>query len=126
MSRRILLVDDDPAVLRGLSGLLRDEGYRTETAATAAEAHEALSKRDPPAAMVLDLGLSDMSGFELLEYCQQMAERFGFYERCLFHTTVERTEWDESSRRWIVHTNRGDAMRARIVSAGVSGGQISE
>ena len=50
MSRRILLVDDDPAVLRGVSGLLRDEGYRTETAATAAEAFEALS-RDPPAAV---------------------------------------------------------------------------
>ncbi len=66
MSRRILLVDDDPAVLRGLSGLLRDEGYRTETAATAAEAHEALSKRDPPAAMVLDLGLPDESGLSLL------------------------------------------------------------
>jgi len=56
VSRRILLVDDDPAVLRGVGGLLRDEGYRTETATTAAEAHEALS-RDPPAAVVLDLGL---------------------------------------------------------------------
>ena len=27
------------------------------------------------------------SGFEILEYCQNMAEKFGFYERCLFHTT---------------------------------------
>ena len=65
MSRRILLVDDDPAVLRGIGGLLRDEGYRTETAATAAEAHEALS-RDPPDAMVLDLGLPGESGLSLL------------------------------------------------------------
>ncbi len=65
MSRRILLVDDDPAVLRGVSGLLRDEGYRTETATTAAEAHEALS-RDPPDAVVLDLGLPDERGLSLL------------------------------------------------------------
>src|SRR5206468_2564015 len=65
MSRRILLVDDDPAVLRGVGGLLRDEGYRTETAATAAEAFAALS-RDPPAAVVLDLGLPDESGLALL------------------------------------------------------------
>jgi cyclohexanone monooxygenase len=36
------------------------------------------------------------SGFEILEYCQLIAEKFGFYERCLFHTTVERTVWDES------------------------------
>ena len=55
------------------------------------------------------------SGFEILEYCQQLAERFGFYDRCLFHTTVERTEWNEASRRWTVHTDRGDAMRARFV-----------
>jgi DNA-binding NtrC family response regulator len=66
VSRRILLVDDDPAVLRGVSGLLRDEGYRTETATTAAEAYEALSKRDPPAAVILDVQLPGESGLSLL------------------------------------------------------------
>jgi cation diffusion facilitator CzcD-associated flavoprotein CzcO len=55
------------------------------------------------------------SGFEILEYCQKMAERFGFYEHCLFHTTVERTVWDEATSRWTVYTDRGDAMRARFV-----------
>ncbi len=55
------------------------------------------------------------SGFEILEYCQNMAEKFGFYDHCLFHTTVEETRWDESSGRWTVITNRGDRMRARIV-----------
>ena len=55
------------------------------------------------------------SGFEILEYCQKMAEQFGFYDHCLFHTTVERTEWDEDAGRWTVHTDRGDAMRARFV-----------
>src|SRR6185437_1145588 len=55
------------------------------------------------------------SGFEILEYCQAMATRFGFYDHCLFHTTVERTEWDEATSRWTVTTDRGDAMRARYV-----------
>jgi cation diffusion facilitator CzcD-associated flavoprotein CzcO len=55
------------------------------------------------------------SGFEILEYCQRMADRFGFYDHCLFHTTVEKTEWDEDSGRWTVFTDRGDAMRARFV-----------
>jgi cation diffusion facilitator CzcD-associated flavoprotein CzcO len=55
------------------------------------------------------------SGFEILEYCQTMAERFCFYEHCLFHTTVEKTEWHEENGRWTVHTDRGDAMRARFV-----------
>src|SRR5215510_2886092 len=55
------------------------------------------------------------SGFEIFEYCQKMAEKFGFYDHCLFHTTVEKTEWDEAAGRWIVYTNRGDAMRARYL-----------
>ncbi len=55
------------------------------------------------------------SGFEILEYCQTMAERSGFYDRCLFHTTVQQTVWDEASARWTVSTDRGDKMRARFV-----------
>jgi cyclohexanone monooxygenase len=55
------------------------------------------------------------SGFEIFEYCQKMAEKFGFYDHCLFHTTVEKAEWDEDAGRWIVYTDRGDAMRARYL-----------
>ena len=55
------------------------------------------------------------SGFEILEYCQKIAETHGFYDRCLFHTTVDATEWDDEARRWTVKTDRGDAMRARFV-----------
>ena len=55
------------------------------------------------------------SGFEIFEYCQKMAARFGFYDHCLFHTTVLKTEWDEATGRWTVHTDRGDAMKARYV-----------
>ena len=55
------------------------------------------------------------SGFEILEYCQKMADKFGFYDHCLFHTTVEETTWDEATGRWTVTTNRGDRMRARFV-----------
>ncbi len=55
------------------------------------------------------------SGFEILEYCQTMARTFGFYDHCLFHTTVKDTAWDEATARWIVSTDRGDRMRARFV-----------
>jgi cation diffusion facilitator CzcD-associated flavoprotein CzcO len=55
------------------------------------------------------------SGFEILEYCQSMARQYGFYEHCLFHTTVEQTVWDEAAGRWTVFTDRGDSMRARYV-----------
>ena len=55
------------------------------------------------------------SGFEIMAYCQDMAQRFGFYDRCLFHTTVEKTNWDESTQRWTVYTDRGDTMQAKYV-----------
>ena len=55
------------------------------------------------------------SGFEIFEYCQTMAEKFDFYDHCLFHTTVEQTEWDESTKLWTVSTDRGDAIKARFV-----------
>lgn len=55
------------------------------------------------------------SGFEILEYCQKMAEKLGFYDHCLFHTTVEETAWDETTGRWTVTTDRGDNMLARYV-----------
>lgn len=54
-------------------------------------------------------------GFEIMEYCQKMAEKFNFYEHCLFHTTVEKTQWVETAGRWTVFTNRGDKIRARFV-----------
>ncbi|MGB0751865.1 MAG: flavin-containing monooxygenase, partial [Gammaproteobacteria bacterium] len=52
---------------------------------------------------------------EILEYCQAIATRYKFYEKCLFHTTVEQTVWNEDEQRWHVHTDRGDVMRARYV-----------
>ena len=55
------------------------------------------------------------AGFEIMEYCQKLAEKYGFYKQCLFHTTVESTDWDQSNERWIVKTDRGDSMRARYV-----------
>ena len=52
------------------------------------------------------------SGFEIFEYCQQMAEKFGFYDRALFHTEVTDAQWSNTDRHWTVRTNRGDTMRA--------------
>ncbi|MBV1882737.1 MAG: NAD(P)/FAD-dependent oxidoreductase [Pseudomonadales bacterium] len=54
-------------------------------------------------------------GFEIMEYCQKVAEKFKFYDHCLFHTTVENTDWDETTGRWSVTTDRGDKMRAKFV-----------
>lgn len=63
-SRHILVVDDEPQIIRGLKVILRDAGYAVETAATKQEALDAVSVR-PPDAVVLDLVLPDGSGVDV-------------------------------------------------------------
>src|SRR5437660_7359280 len=58
---RVLVVDDEPEIVRGLRIVLRDAGYAVEAASTKAEALAAVSTR-PPEALVLDLVLPDGDG----------------------------------------------------------------
>jgi cyclohexanone monooxygenase len=52
---------------------------------------------------------------EILKYCRKIGEHFGLYKDALFQTEVTEMRWDEASKRWIVKTNKGDAIRARFV-----------
>src|SRR5689334_21950924 len=61
---RILVVDDEPQIVRGLKILLRSAGYAVEAAETKAQALVELVSR-PPDALVLDLVLPDGSGVEV-------------------------------------------------------------
>ena len=63
---RILVVDDEPQIVRGLKIILRTAGYSVEAASTKSEALAALAAR-PPAALVLDLVLPDGQGVEVCE-----------------------------------------------------------
>jgi two-component system, OmpR family, KDP operon response regulator KdpE len=61
---RVLVVDDEPQIVRGLRVVLQNAGYRVEEATTKREALDALSFR-PPDAIVLDLLLPDGNGVEV-------------------------------------------------------------
>src|ERR1043165_9687145 len=52
---------------------------------------------------------------EILRHSRAIGEKFGLYERALFQTEVTELRWDEAAARWVVKTNRGDALRARFV-----------
>lgn len=54
-------------------------------------------------------------GWEIYEYIQTIARRFGLYDRALFHTLVEGQRWDDDIKRWRITTDRGDEIRARFV-----------
>jgi two-component system KDP operon response regulator KdpE len=67
---RVLVVDDEPQIVRGLRVVLRNAGFQVEAAATKEEALDALSHR-PPDAVLLDLVLPDGSGVDV---CREVRE----------------------------------------------------
>jgi two-component system KDP operon response regulator KdpE len=64
MSGRILVVDDEPQILRALETNLRGAGYEVATAATAEHALTIAAIRSPDA-VILDLVLPDGSGIDV-------------------------------------------------------------
>lgn len=52
---------------------------------------------------------------EILAHCRRIGEHFDLYRNACFQTEVTRLTWNESARRWIISTNKGDEMRARFV-----------
>src|SRR4051794_18648418 len=67
---RVLVVDDEPQIVRGLRVVLKNAGFQVDSAGTKEEALDALSHR-PPDAMLLDLVLPDGSGVDV---CKQVRE----------------------------------------------------
>src|SRR5258708_11164279 len=63
---RGLVVDDEPQILRALRINLRVRDYEVHVAATGAEALE-VAGRYPPDLVILDLGLPDLDGVEVIQ-----------------------------------------------------------
>ncbi len=61
----VLVIDDEPQILRALRINLRVRQYDVHTAATASEALAAAA-RHPPDLVILDLGLPDLDGVEVI------------------------------------------------------------
>ena len=64
--KTILVVDDEPQIVRALRINLQARGYDVYTAATGAEALQQAS-RHPPDLVILDLGLPDLDGVEVIQ-----------------------------------------------------------
>jgi two-component system, OmpR family, KDP operon response regulator KdpE len=62
---RVLVVDDEPQIVRALSINLRARHYEVATAASGAEALE-VAARHRPDVVILDLGLPDLDGVEVI------------------------------------------------------------
>jgi two-component system, OmpR family, KDP operon response regulator KdpE len=70
---RILVVDDEPQILRALQLKLRSAGYAVDTAASAGEARIKASMR-PPEAIILDVLLPDGRGTDVCRELRSWSE----------------------------------------------------
>ncbi|MGA0607024.1 flavin-containing monooxygenase [Phenylobacterium sp. VNQ135] len=52
---------------------------------------------------------------EILRHSRAIGEKFDLYGNVCFQTEVTDLSWDDDASRWIIRTNRGDAMKARFV-----------
>jgi signal transduction histidine kinase/DNA-binding response OmpR family regulator len=69
--RPVLVVDDDPQARRLMETTLQSIGYAWMEAASAEEGLR-MAGRQPPAAVILDLSMPGMDGFEFLEHFRGM------------------------------------------------------
>jgi two-component system KDP operon response regulator KdpE len=69
---RVLVVDDEPAILRAVQTNLGGHGFRVDTATTGQEALDATT-RVRPDLVLLDLGLPDMDGLDVIRSIRDRA-----------------------------------------------------
>jgi two-component system, OmpR family, KDP operon response regulator KdpE len=113
---RVLVVDDEPQILRALQMKLRGAGYTVETAATA---HEALMKAGmrPPEAIVLDLLLPDGRGTDV---CREL-RRWNTAPILVLSAVGEEKEkieaLDAGADDYVTKPFSGDELLARLRAA---------
>jgi len=111
---RILVVDDDRAILKLITRVLRDESYAVDTASTGEEART-LALVNEYDGIVLDLQLGDRHGFEIL----QELRRNGRPTPVLLYSGQADTEsivrgLDAGADDYVVKPVSNEELRARV------------
>jgi len=80
---KILVVDDEPAILEFLSQVLTDQGHQVETMDSASDALERVSRKRYRL-ILLDIEMSGINGIELYEHFREIAQSLA--QRVVFIT----------------------------------------
>lgn len=72
--QRILVVDDDPAILRLVRDKLDSAGYEVFTASSGHHALDVISRRGMPHLAIVDINMPGMNGFQFCETVQQFSD----------------------------------------------------
>ena len=70
---RIVVIEDDPAIRRGLALTLSAESYEVLTAAHGSEGYRMVCEKQPDL-VILDLMLPGMNGYELIQRLREQPE----------------------------------------------------
>lgn len=110
---RILLVEDNEAIIMGLQYLLEQEGYSFVVARRRREAERMLQK-ELPDLMLLDIGLPDGDGYQL---CQAFRQQYDF--PIIFLTAREEEEdvvhaFDLGADDYVIKPFRNRELLSRI------------
>ena len=126
---RILVVDDDRAILKLITRVLRDESYAVDTASTGEEART-LALVNEYDGIILDLQLGDRHGFEIL----QELRRNGRPTPVLLYSGQADTETivrglDAGADDYVVKPVSNEELRARVrtlIRRGAGSSRIGE
>jgi CheY-like chemotaxis protein len=72
-AKQILVADDDPVTVKMLSGVLQGSGFEVSVAVDAMQA-VMMAMRQPPDALILDIGMPGGTGFQVLERLKAAAK----------------------------------------------------
>jgi len=91
MGKKILLVDDDPVVLKIVSNLLDKSKYVLDTANDGLEALVKI-KKDPPDLVILDVMMPEINGYDV---CYQLRFNDEYQQVPILLLTVRENELSE-------------------------------
>jgi DNA-binding response OmpR family regulator len=126
---RILVVDDDRAILKLIARVLRDESYAIDEASTGEEART-LALVNEYDGIILDLQLGDRHGFEILQELRRNGRRTPvlLYSGRSDTDTIVRG-LDAGADDYVVKPVSNEELRARVrtlVRRGASGSRVAE
>ena len=96
MAKKILLIDDDPNVVRFLSTLLEDNGYETQSAPDGSAGYEMLQEATPDL-VILDVMMPKKTGFTLFKQLRRDEQYEGLPVLMLTGVAKSLRELDEES-----------------------------
>lgn len=122
MTSRVLVVDDDPTILRTLRINLRARGFEVETVTNGRDALDAVEDATPDV-VVLDLGLPDLDGVDVLRHIRRTS-RVPVVVLSARHDRDDKVEaLDEGADDYVTKPFDIDELMARVRAALRRGGE---